>query len=135
VTPEHTREARTALGPDKLLVVEQKVCLETDPVAARGHARRELHRYITLTNYRNSLLRLLFADLADGDSNMFLDAMVFWGDTATIARGLSAHLEAGANQVCIQPVHTERDMEARDRTLKAMSDGLEATSPSTPPAL
>src|SRR3984885_13152877 len=49
VTPEHTREARAALGPDKLLVVEQKVCLETDPIAARGHARKELHRYMAMT--------------------------------------------------------------------------------------
>jgi len=56
-TPEHTREARAALGPDKLLVVEQKVCLETDPVAARALARRELHRYMTLANYRNNWLR------------------------------------------------------------------------------
>src|SRR3984885_3506746 len=35
VTPEHTREARVALGPDKLLVVEQKVCLETEATMAR----------------------------------------------------------------------------------------------------
>ena len=48
VTPEHTREASAALGPDKLLAVEQKVCLETDAAAARGLARRELHRYMTL---------------------------------------------------------------------------------------
>ena len=44
VTPEHTREARGALGPDKLLVVEQKVCLETDAATARGLGRRELYR-------------------------------------------------------------------------------------------
>src|SRR5579872_3949283 len=117
VTPEHTREARAALGPHKLLVVEQKVCLETDPAAARGLARRELHRYMTLTNYRNNWLRLGFteADLADGGSDRFLDAMVLWGDAATIARGLSAHLEAGADQVCIQPVQAEGDIQARDR--------------------
>jgi hypothetical protein len=42
------------LGHDKLLVVEQKVCLETDVATARGLARRELHRYMTLTNYRNN---------------------------------------------------------------------------------
>jgi probable F420-dependent oxidoreductase len=125
VTPEHTRKARAALGPDKLLVVEQKVCLETDPVAARALARRELHRYMTLTNYRNNWLRIGFteADLADGGSDRFLDAMVLWGDAATIARGLRAHLEAGANQVCIQPIHAEEDMEARDRTLTALTDG------------
>ena len=124
VTPEHTREARAALGPHKLLAVEQKVCLETDPAAARGLARRELHRYMTLTNYRNNWLRIGFteADLADGGSDRFVDAMVLWGDAAPIARGLKAHLEAGADQVCIQPVHAEGDMDARDRTLKALAD-------------
>ena len=124
VTPQHTRAARAALGPDKLLAVEQKVCLQTDGAAARGLARRELHRYMTLTNYRNSWLRIGFteADLADGGSDRFIDAMVLWGDAATIARGLRAHLEAGASQVCIQPVHAEGDVEARDRTLKALAD-------------
>jgi probable F420-dependent oxidoreductase len=124
VTPEHTREARAALGPDKLLVVEQKVCLETDPVAARALARREMHRYMPLTNYRNNWLRIGFteADLADGGSDRFLDAMVLRGDAATIAHGLRAHLEAGANQVCVQPVHAEEDMEARDRTLTALAN-------------
>ena len=124
VTPEHTREARAALGPDKLLVVEQKVCLETEPVAARALARRELDRYMTLTNYRNNWLRIGFteADLADGGSDRFLDAMVLRGDAATIARGLRAHLEAGATQVCIQPIHAEEDMAARDRTLAALAN-------------
>jgi probable F420-dependent oxidoreductase len=123
VTPEHTRKARATLGPDKLLAVEQKVCLETDPVAARAHARRELHRYMAMTNYRNNWLRIGFteADLADGGSDRFIDAMVLWGDTATIARGLTAHLQAGANHVCIQPVHAEGDSEARDRTLAALA--------------
>ena len=62
VTPEHTREARAALGPDKLLVVEQKVCLETDAAAARGLARQELHRYMAMTNYRNNWLRIGFTE-------------------------------------------------------------------------
>jgi len=124
VTPEHSRQARAALGPNKLLAVEQKVCLQTDPVAARGLARRELARYLTLPNYRNSWLRIGFteADLAGGGSDRFLDAMVLWGDPATIGRGLKAHLEAGANHVCIQPVHAEGDVEARDRTLKALAN-------------
>ena len=124
VTPEHTREARAALGPDKLLVVEQKVCLETDPATARDLGRRELHRYMTLTNYRNNWLRIGFteADLGDGGSDRFIDAMVLWGDAKTIARGLRAHLDAGATQVCIQPVTAAGDMEARDRILTALRD-------------
>jgi probable F420-dependent oxidoreductase len=124
VTPEHTRKARAALGPDKLLVVEQKVCLETDPVAARALARRELHRYMTLTNYRNNWLRIGFteADLADGGSDRFIDAMVLWGEAATVGHGLRAHLEAGADQVCLQPVHADGELIARDRTLTALAN-------------
>jgi probable F420-dependent oxidoreductase len=124
VTPEHSREARAALGPNKILVVEQKVCLQTDPDAARGLARRELERYLTLPNYRNNWLRIGFteADLAGGGSDRFLDAMVLWGDPAAIGGGLKAHLEAGANQVCIQPVHAEGDVETRDQTLKAFAE-------------
>src|ERR1700690_800914 len=124
VTPEHTRAARAALGPDKLLAVGQKVCLQTDATAARGLARRELKRYLTLTNYLNNWLRIGFAeaDLADGDSERFLDAMVLGGDPATIKRGLRAHLEARATQVCIPPVHAEGDIEVRDRTLEALAD-------------
>jgi probable F420-dependent oxidoreductase len=126
VTPEHTRTARAALGPKKLLAIEQKVCLQTNATAARGLARRELQRYMTLTNYRNNWLRIGFteADLADGGSDKFVDAMVLWGDPVTIARGLRAHLEAGASQVCIQPVHAEGDLEACDRTLRALADAL-----------
>jgi probable F420-dependent oxidoreductase len=124
VTPEHTREARATLGPDKLLAVEQKVCLQTDSIAARGLARRELDRYMTLTNYRNNWLRLGFieTDLADGGSDRFIDAMVLWGDPATIASGLRAHLAAGATQVCIQPIHANADIETRDRILTALAD-------------
>jgi probable F420-dependent oxidoreductase len=124
VTPEHTRQARAALGPDKLLAVEQKVCLETDPAVGCALARRELHRYMTLPNYRNNWLRIGFteADLANGGSDRFLDAMVLSGDAETIARGLRAHFKAGANHVCIQPVHAEGAIEARDRALTALAD-------------
>jgi probable F420-dependent oxidoreductase len=124
VTPEHTREARAALGPDKLLVVEQKVCLETEATMARRLARRALDPYMAMTNYRNNWLRIGFTedDLADGGSDKFIDAMVLWGDAATIARGLGAHLQAGADQVCIQPVHADGDAQALDRTLRALAD-------------
>jgi alkanesulfonate monooxygenase SsuD/methylene tetrahydromethanopterin reductase-like flavin-dependent oxidoreductase (luciferase family) len=81
---------------------------------------------MTLPNYRDNWLRIGFteADLADGGSDRFIDAMVLWGDPATIARGLRAHLEAGTDQVCIQPVHADGDIEARDRTLAALADQI-----------
>ncbi len=45
VTPEHTAEARAAIGPDKLLCVEQKVILSTDADAARAAANVQIDRY------------------------------------------------------------------------------------------
>ncbi|MBL8675628.1 MAG: TIGR03620 family F420-dependent LLM class oxidoreductase [Rhodospirillales bacterium] len=124
VTPKHTAEAAAILGPSKWLAVEQKVTLETDPVKARALGRKELSRYMVLPNYRNNWLRQGFteADLADGGSDAFIDAMVLWGDAATIKRGLRAHFDAGATHVCLQPVHADGDFAARDAMLAALAD-------------
>jgi probable F420-dependent oxidoreductase len=124
VTPAHTTQAASILGPGKWLAVEQKVCLETDPARARALGRAEMARYMVLPNYRNNWLRIGFseAELADGGSDRFIDAMVFWGDADTIKRGLRAHFDAGATHLCIQPVHAEGDIAARDRMLAALAD-------------
>jgi len=124
VTPRHTAKAAAILGPKKWLAVEQKVTLETDPARARALGRKELSRYMVLPNYRNNWLREGFteADLADGGSDRFIDAMVLWGDAATIKKGLRAHFEAGATHVCLQPVHADGDFAARDRMLAALAD-------------
>ena len=88
-TPQHTAQAAAILGPSKWLAVEQKVTLETDPAKARALGRKELSRYMVLPNYRNSWLRQGFteAELADGGSDRFIDAMVLWGDAETISAG------------------------------------------------
>lgn len=124
VTPEHTKQAKAILGPSKWLAVEQKVCLETDPAKARALGRKELSRYMGLPNYRNNWLRIGFseAELADGGNDRFIDAMVAWGDAATIKGKLRAHFDAGATHVCLQPVHADGDFAARDATLKALAD-------------
>jgi probable F420-dependent oxidoreductase len=124
VTPKHTAQAAAILGKGKTLAVEQKVMIESDPVRARALGRKELARYMGLPNYRNNWLREGFseAELADGGSDRFIDAMVLWGDAATIKKGLRAHFEAGATHVCLQPVHDDGDFAARDRMLAALAD-------------
>ncbi|CAN5923179.1 LLM class F420-dependent oxidoreductase [soil metagenome] len=124
VTPRHTKQAAAILGPNKWLAVEQKVTLETDPARARALGRKELSRYMVLPNYRNSWLREGFteADLANGGSDRFIDAMCLWGDAETIKKGLRAHFEAGATHVCLQPVHADGDFATRDRMLAALAD-------------
>ncbi len=124
VTPKHTAQAAAILGPNKILAVEQKVTIETDPVKARALGRKELSRYMVLPNYRNNWLREGFseAELADGGSDRFIDAMCLWGDAETIKKGLRAHFTAGATHVCLQPVHADGDFAARDRMLAALAD-------------
>ena len=110
VTPEHTAWAREVMGPGAWLCVEQKVLRVTEPTRAREVARQALAPYMGAPNYRNNWARLGFtdADLADGGSDRFLDAMVAWGDDATIQQRIQQHFDAGASHVCIQPLHPER---------------------------
>jgi alkanesulfonate monooxygenase SsuD/methylene tetrahydromethanopterin reductase-like flavin-dependent oxidoreductase (luciferase family) len=93
-------------------------------VRARLVARQELARYLSLDNYRNNWFRLGFtqADLEHGGSDRFIDAMVYWGDAATVKAKLQAHFDAGATHVCVQPVHEIGDTAARDAILAALAD-------------
>jgi probable F420-dependent oxidoreductase len=105
VTPEHTRQARQILGQGPLLAPEQKVVLETDPGKARAIGRpRVQNPYLHLTNYLGNLRRLGWtdADFADGGSDALIDALVVHGDADALARGVTAHLDAGADHVAVQ---------------------------------
>jgi probable F420-dependent oxidoreductase len=105
-TPEHTRWARQLLGAGPLLAPEQKVVLDTDQERSRAIAREITARYLRLTNYVSNLRRLGWtdADFADGGSDQLVDALVVQGDVAVISRGVIAHLQAGADNVSVQPV-------------------------------
>jgi len=109
VTPEHTAQAREILGAGKWLCVEQKVLLESDAVNARKIAREQLKIYLGLENYRNNWLRLGFSEeeLSNGGSDRFIDAIVVWGDEATIRRRIQQHWDAGADQVCINALNPD----------------------------
>jgi hypothetical protein len=48
--------------------------------------------------------------------------MVLHGDAAAIKAGLRAHFDAGAPHVCLQPVHAEGDVAARDRMIAMLAD-------------
>ncbi|EHK81678.1 LLM class F420-dependent oxidoreductase [Saccharomonospora azurea] len=110
-TPEHTRRAREILGDGALLAPEQKVVLDPDPERARASARPMVSRYLGLTNYVNNLRRLGWteADVSDGGSDALVDQLAVHGDAATVARGVRAHLDAGADHVCVQVLPHETD--------------------------
>ena len=102
--PAHTAQAREILGPDRLLIPEQKVYLGTDREQAHQVARRMARTYLALPNYTKALSRfgLDDSDLAGEGSDHFVDTAVVWGDEAAVRKGVDAHLEAGADHVAIQ---------------------------------
>jgi probable F420-dependent oxidoreductase len=102
---EHTRFAREQVGPDGLVAPEVAVVVDPDPERARAKARDYAALYLRLTNYTSNLLRFGFteADLADGGSDRLIDAVIPHGSAGEVAEVVHAHLDAGADHVCLQP--------------------------------
>jgi probable F420-dependent oxidoreductase len=109
VPVEHTRFARQRLGPGKLIAPELACVVDTDPARARAVARDYAKLYLGLRNYTQNLLHFGFteADLADGGSDRLIDAVVPQGRAEQIAEVVRAHLDAGADHVCLQPLGEE----------------------------
>ena len=103
-TPEATATARSVLGSGPLLAVEQAVLLEEDPAEARRIAREFMALYLTLPNYIGAWdwLGLGHEEQAEGGSDRLVDAVVAWGGPEAIAERVGAHLDAGADHVCVQ---------------------------------
>jgi probable F420-dependent oxidoreductase len=103
---EHTRAARERLGAGKLIATELACVVDTDPVRAKATARDYAKLYLGLRNYVQNLLRHGFTDddVANGGSDRLIDALVPQGSAAKIAEVVQAHLDAGADHVCLQPL-------------------------------
>ena len=97
----------------------------------RGRARRRdrarrwrastRRRYLASSNYTKNLERLGYteAEFADGGSDRLIDAVVPHGSAEAIADVVRAHLDAGADHVCLQPVGHGPDPEDDYRALAA----------------
>jgi probable F420-dependent oxidoreductase len=106
VPVEHTRFARERVGEHALIATELACVAETDADRARAKARKYAELYLGLRNYTNNLRRFGFTDedIADGGSDRLIDAIIPHGTAEEIAAVARAHLDAGANHVCLQPV-------------------------------
>jgi probable F420-dependent oxidoreductase len=106
VPPEHTRAARARLGDGPLIATELACVLNTDVESARAAGRRYAETYLGLRNYTTNLLRHGFTDqdIAQGGSDRLIDTIVPHGTAEDIAAAARAHLDAGADHVCLQPV-------------------------------
>jgi probable F420-dependent oxidoreductase len=111
--PAQTAEARETLGDGVLVAPEQTVVLDTDPVSARKAAREFLTPYLRLSNYSNTMKRGGFSDddVQGSGSDDLVDRIVIHGDATTLLEGLRAHLDAGADHVCVQAVPSASALE------------------------
>lgn len=109
VPVEHTRAARERLGPSKLVAPELACVVDTDAARAKAIARDYANSYLKLRNYVQTLLRFDFTedDVANGGSDRLIDAVVPQGSAEEIAEVVHAHLDAGADHVCVQPLGEE----------------------------
>jgi probable F420-dependent oxidoreductase len=103
VPVEHTSIARQHLGPEACLATEVTAVLTTDRSAGLDIARAFAKHYLVLPNYANNLKRLGWAQAdIDNESDAIIDAVVAIGDVDAIVKRVQAHLDAGADHVCMQ---------------------------------
>ena len=128
VPPEPTARAREILGPSPWLAPEQKVLRETDPSKARAIARANMRIYLGLPNYQNNLRWLGFGDddFENGGSDRLVYAIVAWGPDEALRARVKAHLDAGANHVCIQPLRPDGKPGPDLEALQALAPGAGA---------
>jgi probable F420-dependent oxidoreductase len=104
VPVEHTPIARQHLGPEACLATEVTAVLTTDRSAGLATARAFARNYLALPNYANNLRRLGWGDddVANDGTDRMIDAVVVVGDVDAIVARVQAHLDAGADHVCVQ---------------------------------
>jgi probable F420-dependent oxidoreductase len=106
VPVEHTRIARERVGADAIVAPEVAVVVEPDVETGRRLAREYADGYLKRSNYTSNLRRLGYADadFADAGSDRLIDAVIPHGTAEQVAEAIRAHLDAGADHVCLQPL-------------------------------
>ncbi|MCP2321470.1 putative F420-dependent oxidoreductase, MSMEG_4141 family [Nocardia amikacinitolerans] len=108
----HTEKARAQLGPDALLAVEQAVVLEQNTEAARDISHAHVAMYLAVSeSLRKNMLALGYkpGEVTSHPSDRVVDALVAGGGPRAlddISARVRAHLDAGADHVCLQVLTT-----------------------------
>ena len=117
---DRTWDALAAAHPTEHAVLLLRVA---DPAKARAIARANMKIYLGLPNYLNNLRWLGYRDddFANGGSDRLVDAIVGWGDEKAIGARIHAHLDAGADHVCIQALRPDGQPGPDVRLLEALA--------------
>jgi probable F420-dependent oxidoreductase len=108
---EHTATARQVLGPDRLLIPEQAILVETNPDQARAAVRNYRGAVRLDSPYTRNCVRFGYGDddFADGGSDRLIDALTAWGKPADIAARIQDQFDAGADHVLVHPLGPNLD--------------------------
>jgi probable F420-dependent oxidoreductase len=102
VTPEYTARARSVLGDDTTLAIDQIVVLDTEAAHARRIARGPVGQLASYPPYTANLRRMGFTDDDIRQlSDRLIDGVVAWGDVDAIRARVSEHEQAGADHVAL----------------------------------
>ena len=125
VPVSYTGQARATLGADPVLAIHQAVVLGESTASARVLAAEHVGRYLRTQNYPNNFRRLGFseADLAGDGSEHLLNSLVAWGGPDEVAERIRAHLDAGADHVCVNTL-TDDFPAVPVKGLQALSEAL-----------
>ena len=109
-TTEHIRQMRAQLGPEPFLAADLPVVLARDRHEARALGDRHMIHHLDRDNYRNNLLRLGWtpSDLEPPGSDALFEAIIAWGDVASVRKRVQAHFKAGADQVVLNLITRDR---------------------------
>jgi probable F420-dependent oxidoreductase len=120
-----TADARRILGADKYLGVIVPVALAGSRTRARQVGGAILRQHLTMPVYRANLSRMGYAagDLAADGSDRLFDAVVPWGDAASVAAAVGEYLAAGADHIAINITTPEPD-QSPIRELAALAGHL-----------
>ncbi|NNL86975.1 MAG: LLM class F420-dependent oxidoreductase, partial [Myxococcales bacterium] len=89
-----------------------RTCLVADASHARALARHALDFYVDLPAYHRTWKQAGFeeSDFADGGSDRLVDAIFAWGGERQVRERIQAHIDAGADEICLYPVNPREEL-------------------------
>ena len=122
--PEYMLFARSVLGPDKSLTVVLPCCLTDDRDVGLAAGRMALSIYLPLPAYQRQWAKQGFdeSDWSGKGSDRLVEAYVPWGGVEAIATRMHEYLDAGASDIVVSSMPTDRrDPSSKWRLLEAFA--------------
>ncbi|HLF76540.1 MAG TPA: LLM class flavin-dependent oxidoreductase, partial [Dehalococcoidia bacterium] len=107
--PAMAEAAGAAKRATPVLVAHVPVALTEDRDAVRQAAGSFLGRYASLPNYQGMFAAAGYHDVASGDRNALVDALVVRGKDSEIIERLAQIVHEGAGEIIAHPIFTDED--------------------------